>query len=211
MAGRTPGSKNARMHRFTDEEKTYLESIVSGRSHRDLTTMMNERFGLALAVDQVKAAISRYGLNTGRTGCFAPGHVPANKGRLGYCAPGSEKGWFAPGGFSHNRVEIGTEKQRSDGYVWVKVADGRKNANWRQKHILIWEAANGAVPQGSVVMFRNGDTTDCRIENLILTDKATVARFNHMRLPVGEGVTEAGLLVAAIGNRIGQRRRKQSP
>lgn len=165
------------MHRYTDEQKAYLAEIVVGRSHREITEMMNERFDIELTVSQIKGTIARERLHTGRTGCFPKGNVPANKGTKGVHHGSSTS--FRKGNVPANRVPIGSEKQREDGYVWVKVCDGQKNDNWRQKHLLIWEAANGPVPTGHVVMFGNGDTTDVRLENLVLAEKADVAVMNH--------------------------------
>lgn len=61
----------------------------------------------------------RKGWMTGRTGCFKKGQVPPNKGQKGYCAPGSEKGWFKKGQRRGVAVElykpIGTERVSKDG------------------------------------------------------------------------------------------------
>ncbi|MEN6487843.1 MAG: HNH endonuclease [Smithella sp.] len=67
---------------------------------------------------------------------------------------------FKKGNKPANWVPIGTERTNRDGYVEVKIADGRLNKNWKAKHIFIWETANGPVPKGHVVIFGDGKT--CR-------------------------------------------------
>lgn len=207
MTGRAQGSKNTRLHRWDDEQKAYLAQIVAGRSHAEIHDLVNERFGLELTVNQVKAAIGRYGLNTGRTGCFPKGHVPANKGTKGMSS--RNRTTFAMGNVPINRVEIGTERLRRDGYVWVKVQDGCKNANWKAKHVMAWESANGPVPKGHVVMIADGDPWNCTADNLLLATKAEVVRFNHMRLHRdSRDITEAGLAIARLHNQIGEAKRR---
>jgi len=208
--GRAPGSKNARFHIWTAEEKAYLAEIVTGRSHAEICQMMRERFGSELADTQIKGAITRFGLNTGRTGYFAKGCIPPNKGRKGYCPPGCEKGWFPKGNVAANRVPIGTEKLRQDGYVWVKVADGQKNRNWIAKHVFAWEAANGPVPAGHCVMIKDGDPHNDAPENLLLVSRRDIVRFNQLKMPrAAGGVTEAGILVAQVSNAIAEVKRRK--
>lgn len=38
--------------------------------------------------------------------------------------------------------------------------------NWHQKHLWLWRQVNGNISDGFIIVFRNGDTLDCRIENL---------------------------------------------
>ena len=40
------------------------------------------------------------------------------------------------------------------------------------KHTLEWEKHNGAVPEGCIVTFANGDTLDWSVDNLVLTTTA---------------------------------------
>jgi hypothetical protein len=170
--------------------------------------MVRELFDVELTDTQIKGTIARYKLNTGRTGRFDKGHVPQNKGRKGWCPEGSKPTQFKPGIVPANRVPLGTEKQRADGYVWVKVQDGHKNANWRGKHVLAWEAANGSVPPGHVVMLIDGDATNCALDNLLLVTRNDICRFNHMGFEQGpDGITESGILVARLHNTIADRRR----
>ncbi len=169
-------------HRYTADQKAYLREVIPGHSHREIAEMVNERFGLELTVRQIAAFCKNNHISTGRTGRFEKGQVSHNKGKKGVCAPGSEKGWFAKGNVAVNSVPIGTEKVRSDGYVWVKVQDGHGRFNWVQKNTMVWEAANGPVPAGHVLIFANGDKADARLENLLLVERSDLAVMNHRGL-----------------------------
>lgn len=209
MPGRVKGSKNTRFHRWTQEELAYLAEITPGRSHAEIRAMVNEHFSLDLTDHQVKGTLSRHHLNTGRTGRFEKGNVPPNKGRKGYHAPGSEKGWFKPGGHSHNRVPIGTERVSKDGYLEVKYRDGHGVRNWRSKQSLMWEAEHGPIPEGHCVVLVDGDKANVSLDNLLLVNRAEIVRLNKMRMsPTTREQWESALLVARMHNAIGTAKRR---
>lgn len=90
---------------------------------------------------------------TGRTGRFEKGQVSFNKGRKGFCAPGSEKGWFRKGNIPHTARGVGHESiDQKDGYVWIIVGETNPHtgaATHRvMKHKWLWEKAHGPVPKG---------------------------------------------------------------
>ena len=100
---------------------------------------------------------------------------------------------------------VGTETVRSDGYTWVKIAEPNK---WREKHVLLWKAANGPVPAGCVLLFADGNQRNITLENLILISRAQLVRLNQKNLIGGSAdLTRAGLLVADIMNKMAERRR----
>jgi hypothetical protein len=51
--------------------------------------------------------------------------------------------------------------------------------------VVIWEQANGRLPRGWEIAFRNGDKLDCRLENMFAGPKAEVSRFHQKRLHPG--------------------------
>lgn len=119
---------------------------------------------------------------------FSYHSVEHRKWRLRYLS--SNDGRFRKGDKPTTTHPKGTEK-RWDHYVWVKMDDGN---TWKQKHRIVWEEAYGPIPEGKLVGFRNGDTTDCSLDNLMLIDQSEnviMARWGVRRLdpevrPVGE-------------------------
>ncbi|WP_430536892.1 HNH endonuclease signature motif containing protein [Lysobacter antibioticus] len=53
---------------------------------------------------------------------------------------------------------------------------GNAVRDWQKVHRLVWEDANGPVPDGHFVVFRDGDKTNVSIKNLVLLPAADAAR-----------------------------------
>lgn len=106
---------------------------------------------------------------------FKSGHIPDNKGKkvspetYAKCQPTM----FRKGNIPVNHKPVGSELLRADGYIWVKVAEPNK---WKQKQRVVWEQANGTIPPGYNVQFRNKDRQDFRIENLYIISRADQMR-----------------------------------
>lgn len=104
---------------------------------------------------------------------FRPGHVTWNKGARGLQI-GGEATRFKPGQMPHNTVPVGTIVKDSDGYMKIKIAEPK---TWRRLHHKIWEEANGLVPPGMVLVFRDDNPENCELENLeLVSRRALMAR-----------------------------------
>jgi hypothetical protein len=183
-------------HRYTDEQVAFIREQLPGKPHRELTELFNRRFGLSLSVEQVTAAAKNRKINNGLSGCFLKGHVPDNKGRKGWCAPGTEATRFKKGNRPQTYRPVGTESVTTDGYPVVKVADPNK---WRLKHRMIWEAAYGPIPTKHCVMFADGNRQNCVLENLLLVSYRERAALNKLRLYGGsKELTESGLAIVRV-------------
>lgn len=168
-------------HRYTDEEKQFFVMYVPGHSHREIQQEFIKRFGWEITVSQVQGSIKRYNLNTGRNGYFPKGHIPQNKGKkmppevYERC-----KGtMFKKGHNPQNSRPVGSERTNKDGYIEIKIAEPNK---WMPKHRFIWQQANGEVPRGHIVVFRDNDRTNVTIENLMLITRKENAVINHAGL-----------------------------
>jgi hypothetical protein len=98
---------------------------------------------------------------------FPKGHVPANKGVKGYDSGGrSHETRFKKGTRNgqalKNWMPIGSYRLNDDGYLDRKVSDtGYPPRDWQPEHRLVWIEANGPIPPGHVVRFKDGmRTTD---------------------------------------------------
>ena len=70
---RPKGIKSSKTrHKWTDEEKEYLASIVKGRTSEEITRLINEKFKINLDVSQVRGAMNRYKLKSGIDCNFIP-------------------------------------------------------------------------------------------------------------------------------------------
>ena len=106
---------------------------------------------------------------------FAKGHRPGNAGKkqTEFMTPEAIARTvatrFKPGLLSWNHKEVGHERIKVDGYIEVKVAEPNK---FVMKHRLTWEHHNGKIPQGYNVQFRDGNRTNCDINNLYLISRS---------------------------------------
>ncbi|MDD9738462.1 HNH endonuclease signature motif containing protein [Marinovum sp. SP66] len=128
----------------------------------------------------------RKGWMTGRTGRLEKGNVPPNKGRTGYCAPGSEKGWFRKGSMNGRAralyQPIGSERVSKDGYLERKIHDGQPlQSRWRAVHLIRWEEAHGPIPEGHCLKCLDGDRTNTAPENWRCIPRALLPRLSGGR------------------------------
>lgn len=186
----------------TEEQDQWILEHYKGIGNASLVQMFNETFGTSLTAEQMKNYKARHKLNSGVTGYFKKGHIPANKGNKGCYAAGSKKTWFASGHQPSNTDPIGTEKILGDGYVWVKIDNQpkvSKSVNWKQKHRLLWEKANGPIPEGSRLLFADGNRENITLDNLILVTKAESLIMNQIGLiKENPELTKTGALVAKM-------------
>lgn len=68
-------------------------------------------------------------------------------------------------------------------YAVVKVSG--PPARWDYLQRVVWTHEHGPIPEGMVVWFRNGDSTDCRAENLELISRG-MACWRLRQLYAGE-------------------------
>jgi len=181
---------------YPKQVRDFIHKNHKGTGPKDMAELLNEAFGTEYTKEQMKSFYGNNNISSGLTGRFQKGNIPPNKGRTGYVAPGSEKGWFKKGQASHNKMPVGTEVIKGDGYLWKKVAEPNK---WRQKHILVWEEKNGEVPDGHVLTFLDGDRTNVDIDNIALITMAESLQLTRMKLrSENPEFTKTGILIAKI-------------
>ena len=188
--------------KYTPEQVQYLISIIPGHSYEEIADLFYRQFEVEMTVSQVNSFIGNRKLNTGHTGRFEKGHVPANKGKKG--VGGWEPTQFKKGDIPKNYRPVGSERVNVDGYTEIKVADPRK---WSLKHRVIWEQANGPIPKGHVVIFGDGDRLNLDLNNLILISQRQLSVLNTKGLIQNSAeLTKVGITVADIYLKIGERR-----
>lgn len=151
----------------------------------------------------------------GKAHRFKKGQVPPNKGlrRPGWAPGRMRETQFKKGVRQGVAVKlyqpIGTTRISKDGYLERKVNDDLPlQARWRAEHLLLWEEHLGPVPPGHMVIFKNGDRRDIRIDNLALISRAENMRRNTLhRYP--KDVVQLIQLRGALNRKI-NRRSKQA-
>ena len=196
---------------YPAEVREYIHQHYKGTSYVTMAAQLKEVFGRDYTPGQIMGYYKNHKLNSGLTGRFEKGHVPPNKGRKGYSAPGAEKGWFQKGNQPWDTVPVGTVVTKGDGYLWKKIADqpGNWRHNWRQLHLIMWEEAHGPIPKGHLVIFKDGNRQNCVLENMALITQAENAVMNKqgLRYETAEH-TETGILIAKVKIAASKRKKK---
>lgn len=76
---------------------------------------------------------------------------------------------FKKGSIPPNAVPVGYERIDADGYIYIKIEGKRKLA---LKHRHVWEQTNGKIPKGYNIQFKDGNRSNCNIENLYMISRA---------------------------------------
>lgn len=181
----------------------YIHENSKGCGPSEMACRLNQKFGTSYSAAQIKGYYGNHKINSGVTGYFEKGHVPPNKGKKGYCAPGSEKGHFKKNHLPKNTKPIGYERVTRDGYVEVKVrmrpSRSDCNDNFVPKHRLIYEKAYGPIPKDSVLIFKDGNKRNFELSNLALVSKAErLDMTRHGLFSSNPELTESGIALARL-------------
>lgn len=176
---------------WTKEKEDWFRSFVPGHTEPEISAEHERIYGTPLTEGQIGNAKAKFGVKSGtHGGRFEKGHATHNKGKtwdeIGFSPELQAKirettfkkgevrdirpGWMKP---------IGYERVNVDGYVEVKVRDsrisgmqskepGKFNCNYRFKHHVVWEEANGKpVPPGTRIVFADHDKRNFDPDNLV--------------------------------------------
>lgn len=173
---------------YTADEMAWLEAnraMMIGDYHRAFTAAFQRA---DISAQNLHSLRKRKGWRTGRTGCFAKGQEPVNKGKR--CPPGTggrhpnaRRTQFQKGNISHTYRGPGHERiDTKDGYVVLIVAETTpwSGAATRpvHKHRYLWEQANGPLPEGHVLKCLDGDKTNTAPSNWEAVPRAILPRLN---------------------------------
>ncbi|MDE9542858.1 HNH endonuclease [Xenorhabdus bovienii] len=158
--------------KYTPEMKEWMRENYSFPIG-ELTTKFNQYFSVNHTKKSLHGFRKRLGLRTGRTGYFPKGNIPHNAGTKGKMR--SNVTSFKKGAIPSNRREVGSERIDSDGYVYIKVAHHKR---WRLKSHVIWENHHGKLPDNTILIFRDGNSQNCHIDNLLMISREENAILN---------------------------------
>ena len=177
---------------YSEEELHWIE-MNKLRMRKEAHAEFVELFGRAdVSFSNYNALCKRKGWTTGRTGRFEKGAAPANKGKKGICAPGSEKGWFRKGRLPHNTKFLGHERVSKDGYVEISIDEPNPHTGYERRYVLKhrweWEQKNGPLPDGMCLKCLDGDKTNTDPGNWEAIPRAMLPRLSGR---YGRGFEEA--------------------
>lgn len=163
---------------------TRIISVVLGIETNSVHKIANS-MGVKKSVEFKRKEAQRLSVS-GAAFRFKKGQVPPNKGK-----PMSQEVYekvrptmFKKGNKPHNAKFDGYLSVRKDksgkSYIYIRVAEGK----FELLHRVMWERANGHIPNGYNVVFKDNDSSNVRIENLELVSNAELmARNTIQRYP----------------------------
>lgn len=202
-------NKSNHKSKYTSEIVEFIRSNVKQHTDREIAELLNQKWSLNLNIRHVKYIKERHGIKTGfGRGFFVKGQQSWNKGKKTITVGRMAETQFKKGGFSFNRVPIGTERVNSEGYHEVKVQDGQKQHNWVLKHRLIWEQHNGPIPPKHRIVFLDSNRNNLDISNLELMSFEQTAVMSKRKLFYKDPeLTKIGSKIAEIELRVNKKKR----
>lgn len=188
--------KWSRTHRFTPEE----DAIIKAEYADTLTAVLAERLGRPLlAVNKRAAKLGvkksaafheseqsgrlRKGDPRGAATRFVAGNPSPNKGKKrgrGWAPGRMAESQFRKGQRSRTWTPVGSTRIR-DGYEFTKVSDVPNvshTVNWRQTHVIRWEAVHGPVPVGHSLKCLDGNRLNTYPANWECVPRGVIPRLN---------------------------------
>lgn len=160
----------------------------------------------------------RRGDNVGAPYRFKPGQAPPNKGlrrpgwHRGRMRETQFKAGARAGAAARNWRPVGTILADTEGYRRIKVREatpgeayGFGNVRvWPMLQRHVWRQAHGPIPKGYVVCFKDGDKTNCALENLeVVSRRDLMARNTVHNLP--KPLVDTIQLLGALNRKIRSR------
>lgn len=168
---------------LTEAQEEFLKNNYVNWSVVELTRMLNSRFNTHKTAEQIKAFVFNHSIKSGRSGCFEKGHTPWNNGTKGQGLTGANPGSFKIGDAPPNRKPLGSTRIDKNGCVLIKIAERNpytgSPTRYKSKQVHLWEQANGPVPDGFVVMLRDGDKSNIETDNLMLVSRQELLSLNQ--------------------------------
>lgn len=148
---------------YSDEENDFFLEC-KGISHKEIQEKFKTKFGREITCSAVKHKMQRICGGNGRDTRYKKGntsyqlvknrHNPNKKSDFDEC-------------IRHGKY--GNE-------VFIKV-----NGEWVRKKRYVWEQNNGLIPDGYVIMTKDGNNENCNIDNLIMVEKEVAMEFGRMK------------------------------
>ena len=172
------------MRRFwTHEEEARLREMYPNTGNKELSQLFRRsEEAIFLKAAKLELSKSKKYLASIR---FKKGHVPHNKGKPSISVGRMKETQFKKGNVPQNWKPVGTERIAKDGYIERKVSDTRTRKDWVPVQNIVWSQAHGEIPKGHIVIFRNKNKRDFRLENLELISRQENMRRNcvHTKYP----------------------------
>ena len=105
--------------------------------------------------------------------------------------------------------KVGSVSYRKDKngywYMRIKIAEPNK---WQMLHAYIWEHKHGKIPKNHCVIFKDKNTLNARLDNLMLVSRAELVRLNQKYSNIDKSLKDTALQVIKISSEIRKNTKK---
>ncbi|WP_041963433.1 HNH endonuclease signature motif containing protein [Sulfurospirillum cavolei] len=185
---------------YTNIQEAFLKEHETV-PRKELTELFNAEFGTQRTHKAIKGKCKALGLKTGRNGCFQKGQTPPNKGTKGVCK--ANKTSFKKGNTPHNAKKVGSIvlHKDKDGYTYMRIKVAEPNS-WQMLHACIWEHKHGKIPEGFCVIFKDRNTFNTSLNNLMLVSRSELSRLNKKYSSIDTSLREVALQVVKLQHEV---------
>ena len=177
----------ATYNQYTQEQEDYLRENAPNMSRVQLTAGFNARFGTKKSVSTIKSWCNRRGLHNGNDGKFKDGHRSWQTGLQGeeYRKHYTNESWkkskrglvFAEQKYQEGDLIIrhGLPAFYKGGAAGVPIDDRIEYAS-----TVVWEQANGKLPDNMKLIHLDGDIMNYQLENLRAIPKSWLSDLRYL-------------------------------
>ncbi|MEP7197239.1 MAG: HNH endonuclease signature motif containing protein [Saprospiraceae bacterium] len=167
-------------HYYTDEIAKVLKRSYSSVAAQAYVLKLNKSEKLLNI--QAKHTVQKL-LESGIKSRFQKGCISHNKGKK-MAEDVKDKirpTMFKIGNTPHNNTFDGSERIDDEGYSLIRV----KSGCFILKHRLIWLLSHGPIPEGNLIVFKDGNKQNLNINNLeMISSKENMERNSITRYPL---------------------------
>lgn len=167
-------------HNYTADQLQFLKVEYARLPLVQLAEKFNQRFKTDLTPKRIKSTLERRGITSGRCPQFRQGNVPWNTGKKG--SQGANATSWKRGNLPHNHRPLWSERINRDGCIEISVPEPNPYTGFptrfKLKHIWLWEQQNGPVPEGMVIVFRDGNNRNFDPANLLAVTRQELIAMN---------------------------------
>lgn len=173
---RTLASKNGNYQKdkckYTQEQIEFVKELYNEFNAEESAKKFNEKYNTNLNSSNFRSLANYYGVKCPREYGFKPGKKLSPE-----IYEKCKKTMFKKGHKTYNVKPIGSERF-DRGYVYIKIDDKK----WITKQKHIYQQHYGPIPDGYQVIFADGNSLNCDIDNLILVSKREMRYINSNHL-----------------------------
>lgn len=199
-----------RVH-WTDDMVDFLRKNYPHYPNKELVTMIEEKFGVAVTEEKVKSAKSNFNLghkvypNKGR---FYKGAIPWNKGKTmsEETRKKLERTWFKKGNVAVNTKPLVSTRINTDGYKVIKLA---KSGQWKLYSRYMYEKYhNVELKDDEAIIFADRNKKKFDKDNLVKANRKELFYLNKGGLIFEDkDLTKSGVVVSKMEIAIDERRK----